>query len=70
MKKTRKLILSRETLRDLTAQNGGEIRGGGKGGARPTKGKNCPTGGCTGYCTVTCNTCLCTVGPCSLICSW
>ncbi len=68
MKKTRKLILSRETLRDLTAQNGGEIRGGGKGGVRPTKGKNCPTLGC--YDTLGCNaTFMCTFGGCTAYCT-
>jgi hypothetical protein len=29
-KNTKKLVLNKETLRDLTAQNAGEVKGGGK----------------------------------------
>ncbi len=35
--KSKKLTLKRETLRDLTARNAGEVKGGGTHKHRPTK---------------------------------
>ncbi len=58
--KVKKLVLKKETLRDLTAQNAGGV----KGGAR-THGKKCATGGCpTGGQTCAGYTC-----PTGVICS-
>jgi hypothetical protein len=45
MKKVKKLTLNRETLRDLTAQNAGGVKGGMGAGSR------------TCYCTYTCHPC-------------
>ena len=44
----KKLTLDRETLRDLTAQNGAGVKGGIKLTKANSKGKVCPTGACTG----------------------
>jgi hypothetical protein len=66
MKKGKKLVLNKETLRDLMAHNTGEVKGGGKSKKckgptlPPTEyGVTCPTYGCTAYvgCTVTCYGC-------------
>ena len=45
---TKKLLLKRETLRDLMAQNAGDVKGGKKGGngGGGSNGKHCPTAGC------------------------
>jgi hypothetical protein len=56
--KVKKLILKKETLRDLTAQNAGEVKGGGK--AANTK--KCPTVTCGSGCTSLLKTCLRTMG--------
>ncbi len=58
-KQRKKLTLNKETLRDLTEQNAGEVKGGPKGGKTKNK---CLTQGatCTGY---PCHTCgWCTLG--------
>ncbi len=71
--KVKKLVLRKETLRDLTAMNAGAVKGG-----SPTNGKRCSNGGkatacgygCPTYavdCTVTCYTCgwqCMTYSPC------
>jgi hypothetical protein len=64
MKKGKKLVLNKETLRDLMAHNAGEVKGGGRTNGKkclkPTEyGLTCPTYGCTAYagCTVTCYGC-------------
>ena len=64
MKKVKKLTLNKETLRDLTAQNAGEVKGGGKTMNKKcaTRGRTCVGGTCGGY---TCNTqysCGCPTG--------
>jgi hypothetical protein len=43
----KKLVLRRETLRDLTAQNAGEV----KGGPQFSVGNHCRTYGASCYCT-------------------
>ncbi len=56
-KQLKKLTLNRETLRDLTAQNAGEVKGG-----APKSKKNCPHppgGGGTLLCTITCYVTYC-----------
>jgi hypothetical protein len=47
--KIKKLTLKKETLRDLTAHNAGEIKAGGRGGNGNTK-KCRPTMTCYTYC--------------------
>ncbi len=48
--KVKKLVLRKETLRDLTAQNAGEVKGGSR------------AGGCSWWCTVTVKPCDFTKG--------
>ncbi len=54
-KQLKKLTLNRETLRDLTAQNAGDVKGG-----KPKSKKHCPPQG-----TFTmCQTCSCGITGC------
>ena len=48
-KQKNKLVLKKETLRDLTAQNAREVKGGKKGG-NVTKKKQCASALCTYQC--------------------
>jgi hypothetical protein len=45
-KNIKKLILKKETLRDLTARNAGEVKGGRKSYPGNTRNKKCLTGSC------------------------
>jgi len=49
--KIKKLALKKETLRDLTAHNAGEIRAGGKGGNTKNCTNKCPFTRMSGLCT-------------------
>ncbi len=61
--KVKKLVLRKETLRDLTAANAAEVKGGGK---ATRYGYGCTGATCMDVCTVvTCNPCHYTKGkPC------
>ncbi len=53
-KQPKKLTLNKETLRDLTAQNAGEVKGG----------VTIPPGACSGWCSYNCATVGCATRNC------